>query len=43
MKDIDNEEELVVGFQVFDGDGNDFINATELRHVMSALSPRRSW
>jgi len=33
----DNEEELMMAFRVFDRDGNGFISASELRHVMNNL------
>lgn len=46
MKDTDSEDEVKEAFKVFDKDGNGFISAAELRHVMtnlgtslSALSP----
>ena len=34
MKDTDSEEEIVDAFRVFDKDGNGYISAMELRHVM---------
>ena len=34
MKDTDSEEELKEAFRVFDKDGNGFISAAELRHIM---------
>lgn len=37
MKDIDSEEEIKEAFRVFDKDGNGFISAAELRHVMTNL------
>merc|ERR1711869_45559 len=35
MQDTDTEEELIEAFKVFDRDGNGFISAAELRHVMT--------
>ena len=40
MKDTDTEEELVEAFKVFDRDGNGFISAAELRHVMTNLGEK---
>jgi len=40
MKDTDTEEELIEAFKVFDRDVNGFINAAELRHVMSNLGEK---
>lgn len=37
MKDTDSEEEIKEAFKVFDKDGNGFISAAELRHVMTSL------
>jgi len=37
MKDTDSEEELLEAFKIFDKDGNGFITASELRHVMTSL------
>merc|ERR1712186_169640 len=37
MKDTDTEEELI---EVFDRDGNGFISAAELRHVMTNLGEK---
>lgn len=37
MKDTDSEEEVREAFKVFDKDGNGFISAAELRHVMTNL------
>jgi len=36
----DNEEELLMAFKVFDRDGNGFISASELRHVMNNLGEK---
>merc|ERR1712151_140585 len=40
MKDTDTEEELIEAFKVFDRDGSGFINADELRHVMTNLGEK---
>merc|ERR1712025_1408860 len=40
MKDTDTEEELIEVFKVFDRDGNGFISAAELRHVMTNLGEK---
>lgn len=40
MKDIDSEQELKESFRVFDKDGNGFISAAELRHVMTNLGEK---
>jgi len=37
MRDVDTEEELVEAFNDFDNDGNGFICAEELCHVMTNL------
>jgi len=42
MKDTDTEEELVEAFKVFDKNGSGFINAAELRHVMTNLGEKLS-
>ena len=40
MKDTYTEEELVEAFEVFNRDGNGFISAAELRHVMTNLGEK---
>merc|ERR1712108_66920 len=40
MKDTDTEEELIEAFKVFDRDGNGFISAAELRHIMTNLGEK---
>merc|ERR1719493_651802 len=40
MKDTDTEEELIEAFRVFDKDGNGFISAAGLRHVMTNLGEK---
>jgi Ca2+-binding EF-hand superfamily protein len=40
MKDTDTEEELIEAFKVFDRNGNGFISAAEMRHVMSNLGEK---
>jgi calmodulin len=37
MKDSITEDEIREAFLLFDNDGNGFISATELRHVMTSL------
>ena len=41
MKDTDSEEEIKEAFKVFDKDGNGYISAAELRHVMTNLGESR--
>eukprot|EP00949_MAST-11_sp_MAST-11-sp1_P004691 g4691.t1 len=40
MKDTDSEEEIMEAFKVFDKDGNGFISAAELRHIMTNLGEK---
>ena len=40
MKKTDEEEELGVAFRVFDKDGNGYISAAELRHIMTNLGEK---
>ena len=40
MKDTDSEEEIIEAFKVFDKDGNGFISAAELRHIMTNLGEK---
>ena len=42
FQDVDSEEELREAFKVFDKDGNGFISAAELRHVMTNLGEKLS-
>lgn len=40
MQNTDTEEEIREAFKVFDKDGNGFISAAELRHVMTNLGEK---
>ena len=40
MKDTDSEEEIREEFRVFDKDGNGYISAAGLRHVMTNLGEK---
>lgn len=37
MKDTDSAEEIKEAFKVFDKDGNGYISAAELRHIMTCV------
>ena len=41
MKDADSQEEIQEAFKVFDKDGNGYISAAELRHVMTSLGMKK--
>ena len=38
--EINQEEDLIEAFKIFDKDGNGVISAAELRHVMTTLGER---
>ncbi|XP_044769575.1 calmodulin-like [Neomonachus schauinslandi] len=40
MKDTDSEEEIHEAFRIFDKDGNAYVSAAELRHVMTNLGEK---
>jgi len=40
MKDADSEEQIKEAFKVFDKNGDGFISAAELRHVMTNLGEK---
>lgn len=40
IQDTDIEEELCQSFKVFDKDGNGFISASELHHVMTTFGEK---
>jgi calmodulin len=40
MKSSDSEEDIREAFKVFDKDGNGFIDASELKHVMTNLGEK---
>ena len=40
VKDVDSEQEIREAFGLFDKDGNGFISAAELRHVMTNLGEK---
>ncbi|EHB12133.1 Calmodulin [Heterocephalus glaber] len=41
MKDTESEEETCEAFRVFDKDGNGYISAAELHHVMTNLGEKQ--
>ena len=41
-KDVDNEEELLKAFKVFDKEGNGLININELKHIMLTVGTNLS-
>lgn len=40
MKDTDSEEEVREAFRVFDRNGNGYISAAELRHVLTSIGDK---
>ena len=40
MKETNSEEEILEAFKVFDKDGNGFISAAELGHIMPNLEEK---
>jgi calmodulin len=40
ISDVDPEDEILSAFKVFDKDGNGFISAAELRHIMKKLGQK---
>ena len=42
MNDSDEEQDIIEVFKVFDNDGNGYITAAELRHVMTNLEEKLS-
>jgi calmodulin len=42
LKDTESEEEILEAFKVFDKDGNGFISAAELRHIMISVGEKLS-
>ena len=43
MRDTDREEEIGKSFKIFDENGDGFISAAELRHVMTNLGRHPVW
>jgi len=41
MKDTGSEEEILEVFKVFDKNGDGFISATELRHIMTNFRKKK--
>ena len=42
MKEADGEQEIAEAFKVFDREGNGYVSAAELRHVMMTLGEKLS-
>ncbi|KAJ8297594.1 hypothetical protein KUTeg_024999 [Tegillarca granosa] len=40
MKDVDTIDDLLEAYKVFDKEGNGFISASELRHVMTNMGEK---
>ena len=42
INDVESEEEILETFKVFDKDGNGYISAAELRHIMTNIGEKLS-
>ena len=40
VKDLDTDDEIRAAFETFDNDGNGFVSASELKHVMHKLGEK---